>query len=259
MQADRKRRVRIAPNLYQRPSDGKFEIGFSDSGGRWRIKTLRRQNVRRRQRPSATSSCPSFVLDRSPLQSKITFAEVAAEYVAGLEAIRRRRRQGVKDTRALQRQHLDGHILPDLGHIQVQKLTADALAAFLRDRQATGLSSWTRKGMLTPLSRVLSLGRASRVPVRESSPAASSLKSCRRARRRTSLAFSIATRSAACSPHATVPVQSPRSATDGLRRAASDGTPRAALVVRRLRARASSQFATSSRAARRRARRGSSN
>jgi hypothetical protein len=41
MQADRKRRVRIAPNLYQRPSDGKFEIGFSDSGGRWRIKTLR--------------------------------------------------------------------------------------------------------------------------------------------------------------------------------------------------------------------------
>lgn len=41
--------------------------------------------------------------------------------------------------------------------IEVQKLTADALAAFLRDRRSVGLSSWTRKGMLTPVSRVLSL------------------------------------------------------------------------------------------------------
>ena len=55
MQVDRKRRVRIAPNLYQRPSDGKFEIGYSDSGGRWRIKTLERERGRRRK-PNATSS-----------------------------------------------------------------------------------------------------------------------------------------------------------------------------------------------------------
>ncbi len=46
MQGDRKRRVRIAPNLYQRPSDGKFEIGFSDSRGRWRIRTLRARTNR---------------------------------------------------------------------------------------------------------------------------------------------------------------------------------------------------------------------
>jgi integrase len=66
---------------------------------------------------------------------------------------------GERAPRTLERykQHLDTHILPGIGHVQVQKLTADALAAFLRDRQSLGLSSWTRKGMLTPVSRVLSL------------------------------------------------------------------------------------------------------
>ncbi len=81
---------------------------------------------------------------------------MAAEYVSSLETSVA---SGDRASRTLDRykDHLDGHILPELGHIQVQKLTADALAAFLRDRQAAGLSSWTRKGMLTPLGRVLSL------------------------------------------------------------------------------------------------------
>jgi site-specific recombinase XerD len=88
--------------------------------------------------------------------SKITLAEVAAEYLAMLEASVL---SGDRAPRTFERYktHLDGHILPELGHIQVQKLTANALAAFLRDRQAAALSSWTRKGMLTPLGRVLSL------------------------------------------------------------------------------------------------------
>jgi integrase len=155
MQADRKRRVRIAPNLYQRPSDGKFEIGFSDGGGRWRIKTLRA-----RTRTDARAERDHFMsklrAGQVAVPTKMTLAEVAAEYVAMLEASVL---SGDRSARTLERymDHLDGHILPELGHIQVQKLTADALAAFLRDRQAIGLSSWTRKGMLTPLGRVLSL------------------------------------------------------------------------------------------------------
>ena len=57
---------------------------------------------------------------------------------------------GDRAPRTLERykQHLDGHVLPGIGHIQVQKLTADALATFLRDRQSAGLSPWTRKGMV---------------------------------------------------------------------------------------------------------------
>ena len=155
MQADRKRRVRIAPNLYQRPSDGKFEVGFTDSVGRWRIKTLRA-----RTRTDAKAERDLFMSKLRSGQvatpSKITLSEVAVEYVALLEASVL---SGDRAARTLERykDHLDGHILPELGDIQVQKLTADALAAFLRDRQATGLSSWTRKGMLTPLGRVLAL------------------------------------------------------------------------------------------------------
>jgi integrase len=155
MQVDRKRRVRIAPNLYQRPSDGKFEIGFTDGSGCWRIKTLRA-----RTRTEAKAERDLFMSKLRAGQvaapSKITFAEVAAQYLAGLEAAVA---AGERAPRTLERyqQHLDTHILPGIGHIQVQKLTADALAAFLRDRQSVGLSSWTRKGMMTPISRALSL------------------------------------------------------------------------------------------------------
>jgi len=155
MQADRKRRVRIAPNLYRRPSDGKFEIGFSDSGGRWRIKTLQAR-TRTEARAERDLFMTKLRAGQVAAPSKITFAEVAAEYLAGLHAMVS---AGDRAPRTLERykQHLDGHVLPGIGHIQVQKLTADALATFLRDRQSAGLSPWTRKGMLTPISRVLSL------------------------------------------------------------------------------------------------------
>jgi integrase len=168
MQTDRKRRVRIARNLYQRPSDGKFEIGFTDSGGRWRIKTLRAstRTVARAERDLFMSKLRA---GQVAAPSKITFAEVASEYIAGLEA---NVAAGERASRTLERyeQHLNTHILPGIGHIQVQKLTPDALAGFLRDRQSAGLSSWTRKGMLTPISRVLSLavrrGYVSESPLR---------------------------------------------------------------------------------------------
>jgi integrase len=155
MQSDRKRRVRIASNLYQRPSDGKFEIGFSDGGGRWRIKTLRAR-TRTEARAERDHFMSKLRAGQVAAPSKITFAEVATEYIAGLEAMVS---SGDRAPRTLERykQHLDAHVLPGIGHIQVQKLTADALAAFLRDRQSVGLSSWTRKGMLTPISRILSL------------------------------------------------------------------------------------------------------
>jgi integrase len=156
MQTERTpRRVRIAPNLYQRPSDGKFEIGFADSAGRWRIKTLRA-----RTRRDAKAERDAFMTKLRGGQvappSKITFAEAAAEYLVGLEAAVA---AGEKASRTLERytQHLDGHVVPALGPVQLQKLTPDRIASFLRDQQAAGLSSWTRKGMLTPMRRVLAL------------------------------------------------------------------------------------------------------
>jgi integrase len=52
---------------------------------------------------------------------------------------------------------LDHHILPALGKREIQKVTPDLLARFLREKRDGGLSDWSRKGMLTPLGRVLSL------------------------------------------------------------------------------------------------------
>src|SRR5262245_27583684 len=114
MQVDRKRRVRIAPNLYQRPSDGKYEVGFTDSVGRWRIKTLRA-----RTRTEAKAERDLFMSKLRTGQvaapTKITFAEVASEYVAGLEAAVA---AGERAPRTLERyqQHLDAHVLPGIGH-----------------------------------------------------------------------------------------------------------------------------------------------
>src|SRR5262245_36896728 len=34
------KRVRVFPNLYQRPADGRYEAGYTGSDGRWRIQTL---------------------------------------------------------------------------------------------------------------------------------------------------------------------------------------------------------------------------
>jgi integrase len=156
MQIDRTpRRVRVAPNLYQRPSDGKFELGFTDSSGRWRIKTLRAAN-----RTQAKAERDAFLTKLRAGQvaapSKITFQEVAEEYLAGLDSAVSAGERSAR-TAERYRQHLDTHVLPALGRMQLQKVTPDTVAGFLREQQASGLAAWTRKGMLTPMSRVFAL------------------------------------------------------------------------------------------------------
>jgi integrase len=147
--------VRIAPNLYQRPSDGKFEIGFSDTAGRWRIKTLRAR-TKTDAKAERDEFMSKFRTGQLAAPSKVTFGEVVDEYLAGLDASVV---AGERAPRTLERyrQHLEGHVLPALGSVQVQKLTPDVLAGFLREQQASGLAPWTRKGMLTPMGRVLAL------------------------------------------------------------------------------------------------------
>jgi hypothetical protein len=42
--SSQKRRVRVAPNLYQRPKDGKYEAGFT-AEGKWHIVTLQARTL----------------------------------------------------------------------------------------------------------------------------------------------------------------------------------------------------------------------
>ena len=49
------KRVRVdgVPNLYQRPADGRYEVGYTGSDGKWHIKTLRRHDAHRREEGAA--------------------------------------------------------------------------------------------------------------------------------------------------------------------------------------------------------------
>jgi integrase len=157
MQSERstRRRVRIGPNLYQRPSDGKFELGFTDSMGRWRIKTLRACN-----RTEAKAERDEFLAKQRRGEiappTKITFAEVAAEFLASFEALVA---AGERAERTLERYRsaLDLHVIPTIGERQIQKVTADQLAALISSSRMSGLAPWTIRGIVIPLRRVFDL------------------------------------------------------------------------------------------------------
>jgi integrase len=58
-------------------------------------------------------------------------------------------------TYALYRRHLDNHILPSLGHIQLRKLTADQVQAFCSQMSKNGLKSGTVRLVYTILDAAL--------------------------------------------------------------------------------------------------------
>jgi integrase len=153
-------RRRIGDNLYERTTktgERRFVVGYLDDGGTWRMVTLRA-----RTRTEAKAERDEYLakLRRGEIApvSKLTLAEFIDEYLehfASLVAA------GERAERTLERyrSHLDGHVVPLLGHVQLRKLSADHLAALVRVSREKGLAPWTIKGMLTPLGRVLSLAQ----------------------------------------------------------------------------------------------------
>jgi len=56
------------------------------------------------------------------------------------------------------RQHLLTHVAPEIGRMQIQKVTPETIVRLVaKCRSEKGLASWTVKGMLTPLNRVFAL------------------------------------------------------------------------------------------------------
>jgi integrase-like protein len=49
---------------------------------------------------------------------------------------------------------LERHVLPRLGHRQLQLISADDLVALVSELRGQGLSPWTINGLLVPLRRV---------------------------------------------------------------------------------------------------------
>lgn len=149
------KRVRVAPNLYQRPKDGRFEAGFTGPDGKWHIRTLTARNLTEAKRELRALAVR---VDRGEevVPSRQTFGQVANEFLSNFEGLVA---SGERSSRTLERyrEHLDHHILPALGRRQIQKVTAAVLADFLREKRAQGLSPWSCKGMLTPLGRIFAL------------------------------------------------------------------------------------------------------
>ena len=92
-----------------------------------------------------------------PAPTKVTVAECVDAYLRQLDGLVL---AGEKAERTVQRyrEHLTMHVVPEIGRIPIQKLTADHIAgpgAHLSERK--GLAPWTIKGMLTPLGPVFSL------------------------------------------------------------------------------------------------------
>lgn len=89
----------------------------------------------------------------------VTVAELVAGYLVHLEALVAAGERGERTVERY-RSHLEGHVVPALGRVQVRKLTADHLALLVRTCREKGLAPWTIKGNAhTPLGRVLALAQ----------------------------------------------------------------------------------------------------
>jgi integrase len=152
----RSKRVRVAPNLWQRTKDGRFEdIRVSSATGRQQLRTLKARTLteaKREQRALAVAI--DHGEDVAP--SKKTFREIAEEDLA---LVRSQVAAGEKSARTHEKYHGDlaRHILPALGHRPIQKVTASVISAFLNQKREEGLSAWSRVGMMTPLRRIFGL------------------------------------------------------------------------------------------------------
>jgi integrase len=138
-----------------------FFNGFIGAGSRLRVgRELKPREPSRRALAEARTERDEFLasLRRGEIvvPSKVTLREVIEEYLVGQDALVA---SGERSARTVERyrQHLEGHVIPKLGDVPVQKLTPERLARFFHDRRESGLAPWTLRGLLTPLRRTLAL------------------------------------------------------------------------------------------------------
>src|SRR6266498_1903639 len=148
--SSRPQRRRLERGIYEQ-QNGKYAVCVMVAG-RARFRTLDAATLDEARRLR-------MLLKRSgrvgalPLSPRLTFAEVAARWLAEFEAkvAAGERRDRTLD---LYRSQLRRHLLPRLGRRRLAMITADDVVAVTRELQADGLSPWTVKRMLGALSCV---------------------------------------------------------------------------------------------------------
>jgi hypothetical protein len=148
------RRRRVERGIYQQPN-GEYTVCVRVDG-QARFRTLEAatlvEAVRQRELLQNVAR-----IGELPLSPRLTFAEVAARWLAEFEtrvaAGERRER-----TLDLYRSQLHRHLLPRLGRRRLALITADDVVAVTRELQAEHLSPWTVKRILAALSCVFTFG-----------------------------------------------------------------------------------------------------
>jgi integrase len=144
------RRRRVERGIYQQPNGRYAVCVMVDSQSRFRTLSAATIGEARRQREMLQSIAHVGELPVSP---QLTFAEVAARWLADFEAkvAAAERRDRTLD---LYRSQLRRHLLPRFGRRRLTLITADDVVAVMRELQANDLSPWTIKRILGALSCV---------------------------------------------------------------------------------------------------------
>lgn len=128
------KRVRVAPNLWQRTKDGRFEdIRVNPATGKQQLRTLKAKTLteaKREQRALAVSVDGGEAV----APSRLRFGEVAQEFIDNFESLVA---SGERSARTLERyrEHLDHHLLPYFGRREIQKITPDVVARFFIEKR----------------------------------------------------------------------------------------------------------------------------
>ncbi len=140
------RRVRVERNIYRRPT-GVLEVGFKDASGiqRWRTveggimaaRKLRDDLLARRGRGETVAP-----------DSRLRFGDAAELWLAGPVLDLR------ATTQAGYRSAVDHHLLPRYGNRRLDGITADDLAALVRDLRQQGKSEATIAAVLGAVGRI---------------------------------------------------------------------------------------------------------
>ncbi len=146
------RRVRVERHrgiYYREDRDGRrvYELTYYDSEGRRRWETVR-GDLRAAEARRAEIVGKKHRGERvAPSRRKL--AEVADAWLAEQAHLRPRTRIGYEIS-------LRRHVLPRLGRLPIAGVSEDHVARLIREMREAGLSAWTIRGTLTPLSLVLS-------------------------------------------------------------------------------------------------------
>jgi integrase len=147
----RKRRVNVGRGLYRRPSDGKYEMGYTDASGTWRMRTLMATT-----KTEAVAEQQSFMValrgGKVATTARVTLSSLATMWLTSFET---RVESGERAPRTLESYRFHTRRLDRaLGQKNIQSISTDAVAQVLEGWRKDGTAPRTNRETLGVLSRM---------------------------------------------------------------------------------------------------------